>query len=485
MVNSRFPRGEAHIIDTPYLDRLSQQLFAEQKQRQIMRQQRQQAMDDEFAKNVANVRDADVDDITNAYGEWKLMNQELMKKKGGINPQDQLALLRSKANVMKSINASAAERKREDEMAKAMMNKPEDYEDDAYELMIKKRRLPISVGFQETIKTPEGTETIRDLADLNTYKYKGTDFDFQKTQKEAEGQLKDILGEETLTPDGFTYTTPVTQFGNTPAQYKESLLGSMALRKAGDAAERLWSKIPKETVAEIDRLYREIPKDKLKKMGLNEFQDLKVNNPENAAEQYATHMAKLYAINSEPKEGKPVTRRNEPAYLKAQLDKEKEMAALRHGYAVALKKTPGAKPIGDNEDESLYLEDAYDLAVDEAFKKMNYASGALQNDEVPMELNPVFMKAFAKQGIEPESAYVKKDGTIRPMYYQYNADGTKTAIPGLSKPMTRVNALLNLGVKATTGGQRYKEGKSAVENTKNQKPKTYKGLDKDGNPIFE
>jgi len=42
----------------------------------------------------------------------------------------------------------------------------------------------------------------------------------------------------------------------------------------------------------------------------------------------------------------------------------------------------------------------------------------------------------------------------------------KVLVEELSKPMSRTQALLAMGVKATTGKQRYAEGKAAVDEKK-------------------
>ena len=464
------PYGDIYFVDTPNIDRISNMLYAEQRQREAMRRQKAEAMDNEFAKNVANIRDADVDDVTQKYGEWKLMNQQLMKKKGGITPQDQLELLRKKAEVAKTINGSKVEREREESFAKRLIEKPDDFDDNAHDLIIQKRRMPISSGFKQITKNEDGTETELDLADYNNYRYKGTDFNFQDAETKAMGTAKPILGKETLTEDGFTYTTPVYEFGNTPSQFKESLVGAFGTRKGGESAARLFRQIPPESLQQVDELYKAIPKEKLERMGLDKLDDLNAKNPDNQAEQYAAHMAKLYAINAQPKEGKPVTRRNEAAYLKAQEDKERRMANLRHGLAVALKKTAGAKAEG-SEDDSLFIEDYWDGAVEDAINNPDnevQGVGSLRGGEYRMKVDPTVSKALSRQGLEPEEILVTKDGTVTPKYYaietQPDKSTKKVFVAELSQPLTRTQALLALGVKATTGNQRYKEAKSAVKN---------------------
>ena len=162
---------------------------------------------------------------------------------------------------------------------------------------------------------------------------------------------------------------------------------------------------------------------------------------------------------------------------------DKELARIRHNNAVALKKTPGAKDAG-SEDDSLYIQDYWDGVVDKALgnKDNEILGNVLKGGEYRMELDPTIAKAFIRQGIEPEEMTVNKDGVVTPKYFTVVDDGkggTKRVLDeGLSKPLTRTQALLALGVKATTGKQRYAEGKAAVNEDKgysNQQPATYKG----------
>lgn len=465
-----FPFGNAYIIGSPNIDRFSEQLYAEQKQRELMRQRQAQMMDNEFSKNVANIRDADVDDVTKKYGDWKLANQQLMRKKGGATPQDQLEVLRKKAEIAKIINASKTAKQEEEELAKQVLSKPDDFDDRASELLTIRRRLPLGRFSEYKEPTADGKEKSYNLADLNTYRYKGTDTDFSKIEREAIGQPKTSYTEP-LKPDAtdpFTLTGKTYTYANTPEQFYENYLGALAIRKAGRDAEAIASKIPADLYATVEEKFKAIPVETWQRMGVDKPQELVITPEDSKAQILAKHKAQLYALNNQPKEGKPEFRRNEKAIFDAQAAKERDMAKLRHGLAVALKKTPGAKPEG-SEDDSLYLEEYLDSAAEKAIREGNEVMGdVLRGGEFVMDVDPVIAKAFVRQGIEPETITVNKKGEYTPIYYEYKKDGTKAIIPELSRPMSRAQALLSLGVKATTGNQRYKEGKSAVK----EKPKS-------------
>lgn len=95
MANGR-PYGNDFLVDTPALDRLHQNLYLEQKNRELQRQREVAALDDEYSRNVSQIKDADVDDLTKAYSDYKQSTQQAMKQKGGTSPQQQLELLRKK-----------------------------------------------------------------------------------------------------------------------------------------------------------------------------------------------------------------------------------------------------------------------------------------------------------------------------------------------------------------------------------------------------
>lgn len=149
------PYGDIFLAATPALDKLSSQLYAEQKQRELDRKNQVLAMDNEFSKNVANIRDADVGDISKAYGDWKLSTQSLMKQKHGVNPQQQLEVLRKKADLYKMINESKSEKENEENIAKRYTIKPDDFIDNGGDLITKGRQL--SIAQKKAYKMPDGT----------------------------------------------------------------------------------------------------------------------------------------------------------------------------------------------------------------------------------------------------------------------------------------------------------------------------------------
>lgn len=220
------PYGDIFFSATPRIDDVAQRLHAEQKQRELQHQQQLAALDNEFSRNVSGIRDADVDDFTNLYGNYKAATKATMKKKDGVSPQEQLEVLRKKADLYKLINESKAEKEREETIAKRYGVKPDDFNDNAGELLITGRKLPLSKKRQYTVTGADGKTTTIDLSNPENYLYQDKT-NWQPILNKAFG---------TLTPRGATVIKPVPggleedqityKAGNSPVEVAENIYGS-------------------------------------------------------------------------------------------------------------------------------------------------------------------------------------------------------------------------------------------------------------------
>ena len=75
------PTGEAFLVKTPYLDKIADRLYAEQKQRELTQQNEAKLLDTEFSKNVSKLRDADIPEYTKKYQDYKNAKINLLKGK--------------------------------------------------------------------------------------------------------------------------------------------------------------------------------------------------------------------------------------------------------------------------------------------------------------------------------------------------------------------------------------------------------------------
>lgn len=100
------PFGDIYTVNTPALDRFGQQMYAQEIQRQNQMRQDAKALDEEFSRNAANIRDADLPEYSKAYQDYKTAYQQSLKSKKEYSPEQQMELLRKRANVYSVIKNS-------------------------------------------------------------------------------------------------------------------------------------------------------------------------------------------------------------------------------------------------------------------------------------------------------------------------------------------------------------------------------------------
>lgn len=215
-----FPYGNAFIVGTPNIEKFSDRLYQEERQKHLYRQKRNKMLDDEFSRNLSGVRDSDIGDLTKAYGDFKMSHMALQKKKGQVTPQDQLELLRKKANVYEVINGSKQEKEWEEAQGKQIMtDKKGYYADDAHEQLIQRRKTPLS----------------------KLDKSKDANLLYQYYEPNLDKQLKEARGTEVEVPVkiGQSKTDPlkddkeVYKAGNTPDKFANSLLEGVMTSNQG------------------------------------------------------------------------------------------------------------------------------------------------------------------------------------------------------------------------------------------------------------
>ena len=75
----QFPYGDAYLFQTPKSDRVGDLLLQQQRQRDIDAQRQNQQLDTEFARNVSGIKDADIPELTQKWGEYKQAKMNLYK----------------------------------------------------------------------------------------------------------------------------------------------------------------------------------------------------------------------------------------------------------------------------------------------------------------------------------------------------------------------------------------------------------------------
>lgn len=206
----RPPYGEIFSVQTPYLDKLSDRLYQEQRQHELYKQQQDRVLDDEFARNLTGIRDADIPELTQAYGDFKQSRMQTLNKPN-ISPDLQMDVLRKKARVYDVINKSKQQREWEAAQGKQIMSdKKGMYADDAHQQLISRINTPVS-----RINTDNDANLL--------YKYYVPKLD---------KQLKDAKGTEQEVPIkiGVSKTDPmkddieIYKAGNSPDKFANKLL---------------------------------------------------------------------------------------------------------------------------------------------------------------------------------------------------------------------------------------------------------------------
>lgn len=472
----RAPYGDIFYVQTPTLDRWSQQMYIEQKQRQAKQQQEDAALDASLQKELGKVRSVDTPEIIQAYHDFKqgrkqlLFNKELQKDPLAFN-QAQQKNLQDYQRVFTVANKSGEIK----EMAKTLgsiggSDRADDYGQRINALM----NTPVSQLQNHPVYGDE-------LLNMDKYRYSGMNTDFGKMLKEAVGTTKKYYGKEEPIEGGLQYKTPVFEYANKPSQVKDYLLGAMALRQAGRDAAYQWDHIPEKEIEETIKAYQSIPKDYWEKIGEKEPQNLMPKNPDNKAENYASLLAMKDAISRAPIEGKPEFRRDEAAMMKAKEARDLRMEAFRHANAKDLIDYKKKIDPNDTELNNVWYESYLDKVMSDAKQHgerhhvFNPRTGESQLYYNMIKPDPYLLKSFSIGNATPDRIGVTESGELIPIFIKYDDKGnmikTKSGSPALdenyTQPMSREQALINLGYRGSTKKQ-LREDQQKIQSGKKQ-----------------
>lgn len=142
----RFPYGDAFIMGTPQIDRLSNQLYQEQRQRELYRQQQNKALDDELKNILPGIRTGDTDKFANLWNDYKTSWIQLQKtppKNQADYLRAQQELIQKKANVYNHVRSSKDKADEEKRTGGILSNdKTGRFKDEAYGYVTSGMKLP-------------------------------------------------------------------------------------------------------------------------------------------------------------------------------------------------------------------------------------------------------------------------------------------------------------------------------------------------------
>lgn len=302
---ANIPYGNAFLVNTPALDQLGQRLYMDERQRQQQNINNAKALDDEFAKNVSGIRDADIPDLTKAYQEYKTATQSGMRKKGGVSPEEQMGILQKRANMYKTINESKAEKEREEMDAKRYSVKPDDFNDNAAELLVKGRQLPLSQKRAYKTIGQDGKETVIDLTNPENLRWQDKT-NWQGILQKASGTLSQRGNPITKPLDnGLEYEETTYKGGNDPLKYYEGIVGAMNTPRASQSLASRYKFTPEEA-QDITLKYEELKKTPAFKNAYPNGVDFPASSDMSEGARTAKLLAMTNALNNPPT---PTTRR--------------------------------------------------------------------------------------------------------------------------------------------------------------------------------
>jgi hypothetical protein len=472
MAQSAAPYGDIYSAQTPALDRLSAQLYTEQKQRQAKAEQDNATADASMQKQFANIRQADVPEVINSWNKYKTIKTQLLSDKtlqkdplkyAQVQQQANEAL----ANTYSTINGSKEVKDFHKGLITAHGVHSESFNDNFGGMMSEAQSLPL----KQLRNSKYG-----DLTSGDTFAYKGTNTDFQKIGATAAGQPKKVYEEKTpLDKSGLqTQITPYL-YPNSPAQYFQSYMGALAQHKAGKDAAIAWDAIPTEQKEYVDKAYNALTSDQwLKRTGSPTPQQLIPSNPDNKAENFAIFQAKLHAISNEPRQDSPIYKTNEAKKLQLQNNQQMVMERLRHADAKDLINYREAAKAAGPESNDLWVDkmlDKYDEMADAGPTGRSVRGGkTVYEKDIPID--PILSKSLQKGGVSPISVRKTSDGKYYVAYPQLNDKGVPEKDPtsntwaidnSLSGPISREQLALSMGAKNVTGKARAKEINSSLK----------------------
>lgn len=336
---NQLPFGDAYIIDTPYIDKLNQQLREDQLTREAAWRKNQQDLRDQFAKNVANIKDADVGEMTQAYLDWKNASQDLQRKPPKNHDEmikAQMDVSRKLANVFSIINASKREKDTDELIQKDYTAHPNAYIDQTGDLLKARINTPTSQLAAFKLKNEDGTETPYDLSNMETFKYKGNTTKFEPIWKKAQGDF--VKGDEETykTKDGLQTVVGEVRRYNTPQQFYDSLVGQIADSKAPTDFLKTYGNITPEREQQINEQFDVLMSDPAvrKRWGLGATESLSGNPNPSDVERLAMLKTKEWAISHAPKIVNERPYENLDATTKRKEDFTREMTEVRNKNSI-------------------------------------------------------------------------------------------------------------------------------------------------------
>lgn len=437
------PWGDIVKVETPFTDKVTAALLAQDADRRKYQQQTTLKADELMNKELANVRSVDMSSVVDSYGKWKNISMQMLKPKVQADPKlyNELQMQKNAAlgQTMAAINRSAQLNTQAKELVAERKGKPNLYSDDFGDRLAAFNNTPMD----KLAAHPK----YGDLTNADAFRNKGGQTDFYALEAKSAGQPKAVAGAEKVEKisDLQTRRTP-TEFGSTPTQFFENMRGQLAQHIPGRDAAAAWDAIPEQQRASVDQQFAAIAPEKwLAMTGTAKPQVIAPADPNNAAENYAAYRAKMYAINAVPRAGSPRMETNEQAKLAVQFDQKKVMEALKEGNRETLAGMRHNWKVLDTKAKDDVMNGVVQDMLDQAKgNKAEYkTAGGTVIRQYTIPASTILKKEFAVPDdkghpIMVDAFRLSEDGqTVTPIFFKLGQTGSTRAVDAdISKPMT-------------------------------------------------
>ncbi len=447
-----FPFGDAFIVQTPALQRVSNQLYQEQQKREAQGYNDYLATQQALQKEFANVRQADVPEVIDSYQKFKAARQSLLfdpsvHRNPKLYAQKQQEANQAEANLRSQINGSIQLKTQFDELSKNRLANPDNFEDNAGTLMVQDMNVPTS-KLTQAGWTPD------------RYMYAGVNYNLGDAIKNATGTKGQIYTPEVLSKDGLSYEQKGFTVANNPLQFHEILAHNITTHKADKTAALEYKQYTPEQLQTVQDKFLSLPDEYFAGYGIapkdipTYKEQLNQDNGKSNAEKWSILQSQLYALSNPPQIADTKTRDNRGAILNAQLQNEKIMEGLRQGNKIALAKLHEQYKRADKASQESfvdgYIQQLKDYAMKNGSRQYKHANGQTETQysfEPPFDMKKQFEKLNA-QGymVKPDEIRFLTNGDVLPVYYKQQVkDGVLSVAKdkhgnvgvdmGLTKPM--------------------------------------------------
>jgi len=397
------PYGEIFKINTAPVDNITRMLYARQQQKEQQEKLDNQALDNEFSRNMSGMRDVDIPDLTKAYGDFKLAHIGLQKKGNKVTPEDQIELLRKKAAVNQVIASSKAQKEQEKQFGTSVMKDPNKYVRDAHGKLIGIMNTPVS--------------KLGDVDPFAELPYKGNLTNLTKILGIAAG--KEIKMEDEVVDNPKELRKDVTHVSRmaNAKEYYDNILGQVVGSQGEDDLVRsVASNITPELYNSTKLQYEQMMADPVlrKRLGMDKV-DLPPDEGLTEPQRAAKYLAMTHQLVAKPtlKEGSPIYSR--VGIMDKQFANQKTMEDIRQANREKLiPLREAAKQAGEAAND-LWVETYIDKLGEDAAaspNKNNYTKGGKTVTENSLPVDAVMAKIFTRDGLSPDRINVTNNYTI-------------------------------------------------------------------------